>query len=151
MKATALSAIFTALACAAVLAQDAQTPRTSQSSDKAITVTGCVQRAAAAPTGTSGSTMPSSSEPKFILTSINSSPSSTAGTSGAASKAATEYRLDASDAKLTPHVGHKVEITGTVEQSSSSSSSPSAATSASSSNAPKLKVDDVKMVATSCS
>ena len=27
---------------------------------------------------------------------------------------ATSYRLDADDAKLTPHVGHKVEITGTV-------------------------------------
>jgi hypothetical protein len=67
--------------------------------------------------------------------------------------AATEYRLDASDAKLAPHVGHKVEITGTLDSASASSSAstpPPTATASGSSNAPKLKVDDVKMVAATC-
>src|SRR5262249_12612270 len=108
------------------------------------------------PTGTTGSTAPSASmnEPKFILTNASSSGSSsssaTTGTTGAASRsgAASEYRLDASDAKLTPHVGHKVEITGTLDTASASPSSPTA--SASTSTAPKLKVDDVKMVAPTC-
>jgi hypothetical protein len=63
--------------------------------------------------------------------------------------AANEYKLDATDAKLAPHVGHKVEITGTLDSSSPSSSQPPTAT-ASGSNAPKLKVDDVKMVAATC-
>jgi len=62
------------------------------------------------------------------------------------------YRLDSDDSKLTPHVGHKVTIMGTVEpaSSSTSSSSSSASSSASASNAPKLKVDTVTMVASSC-
>jgi hypothetical protein len=44
-------------------------------------------------------------------------------------------------------VGHKVEITGTLDKSmsTSSSSTPSA------SSGPQLKVDSVKMIAPSCS
>jgi len=52
----------------------------------------------------------------------------------------------AADAKLTPHVGHKVEITGTVEESKAATQPPAA----SAANAPTLKVDDLKMVAPSC-
>jgi hypothetical protein len=58
-----------------------------------------------------------------------------------ASSAASTYKLDADDSKLSPHVGHKVEITGSLDQASSSSPSSS----------PRLKVDSVKMIATSCS
>jgi hypothetical protein len=58
-----------------------------------------------------------------------------------ASAAASSYRLDADESKLSPHVGHKVEITGSLDQASSSSPSSS----------PRLKVDNVKMIATSCS
>jgi hypothetical protein len=58
--------------------------------------------------------------------------------------------LDADAAKLTPHVGHKVEITGTVDEMSSSATPPSGAT-ASSAAGPKLKVDSVKMIAATCS
>jgi hypothetical protein len=63
------------------------------------------------------------------------------------------YRLDADDSKLTPHVGHKVEITGTLDSASSSAASTSPAGSSSTASAasgPKLKVDNVKMIATSC-
>jgi hypothetical protein len=78
------------------------------------------------------------------------SPSGTAGTAGAANQPATaiasEYRLDGDDAKLTPHVGHKVEITGTVEQAKGATEAPAA----SAANAPRLKVDNVKMIAASC-
>jgi hypothetical protein len=58
----------------------------------------------------------------------------------------TTYRLDADASKLTAHVGHKVEITGTLDKSSSASSSPS-----SSASEPQLKVETVKMIAASCS
>src|SRR5213593_1123418 len=109
----------------AVLAQDAPSSQTSQStSAKTITVTGCVQRAQPGPTGTGGTTGAASSatETKFLLTNASIKPMGTAGTSGTTNPASTavasEYRLNADDAKLTPHIGHKVEISGTVEQPS---------------------------------
>ena len=156
MKLRLLSAAFVSIACTAGLFAQTTPQMPKSSSDKAITVTGCVQRAQASPTGTSGTTASTSStaamnETKFVLTNITTSPSATTGTSGTAGRSANEYRLDASDAKLTPHVGHKVEITGTVEDSASSPSSTASPTASTSSSAPKLKVDNVKMIATSCS
>ena len=56
-----------------------------------------------------------------------------------------EYRLDADDAKLTPHVGHKVEITGTAEAAGMAQRPATSRASA-----PKLKVDSVKMIAATC-
>src|SRR6516225_1818815 len=148
-----------AVVCAASLGAAAQTPSqttptrsSSQSAAKQVTVTGCVQRASASPagaTGTTGTAGASSSEPSFILTNASSGSSSSAapgatGTSGTPSS----YRLEGDDAKLTPHIGHKVEITGELD-SMPSSSAP--AGSSSSASAPKLKIDTVRMVAASCS
>ena len=140
-----------------ILAQDAAAPQTPSKSAaaKAITVTGCVakaQQAATAPTGTAGAAGAAATEKetKFVLSSAAISPSATAGTAGATTPpttaVASEYRLDGDDAKLTPHVGHKVEITGTVEESKGATQAPAA----SAANAPKLKVDNLKMVAPSC-
>src|SRR5712691_5449397 len=101
---------FGAVACAVAIGVAAQTanppqtpnpsPSPSSSQTKStsgmdkVTVTGCVQRAdTAAPSGT------------------------------ASAATASSYKLDADDAKLTPHVGHKVEISGTVEPASSAASS----------------------------
>lgn len=135
------------------------TPQTSSQTTtkdaKNITVTGCLQKAADA-VGTTGSTSTSrASDATFVLKSATMGATGTSGTAGAPSSASTanEYRLDADDAKLTPHVGHKVEIMGTVEQTSSTSSvtTPAGQTaSASASTAPKLKVDSVKMIAATC-
>jgi hypothetical protein len=74
------------------------------------------------------------------------------GTSGASSAAsapapAATYRLDADDSKLSSHVGQKVEITGTL--AADRSASPSASKGASA-EAPRLKVDNVKMIAATC-
>src|SRR2546430_237845 len=148
------SAVCAAIALgttAAVLAQDTPGSQGSRStSAKTITVTGCVQRAQQSPTGTSGTreTTPSSPETKFVLANAAISTTGTTGTSGAypATSAASEYRLDTDEAKLTPHVGHKVEITGTVEQPTRAEQTPPA----SAANAPTLKVDNVKMVASTC-
>ena len=161
MKARIWSATCAAIALGTaitVLAQDpspqpppsSQTPRASQSdSAKAITVTGCVQRAQQGPTGTTG-TRETTPEIKFVLTNAAMSPSGTAGTSGTttppgATAIASEYRLDTDEAKLTPHVGHKVEITGTIEEQR-----PAAGAAGANAPAGTLKVDSVKMVSTTC-
>ena len=145
-------------ACAAIglgvsvglLAQEApaaQTPSPGAAA-KTITVTGCVAKAEPGPTGTAGAAGAASEKAtKFVLSGASMSPSATAGTAGAPATAiASEYRLDWDDAKLTPHVGHKVEITGTVEQAKGATEAPAA----SAANSPKLKVDNLKMVASSC-
>jgi hypothetical protein len=137
-----------------ILAQDAPAPQTASKSAaaKTITVSGCVGKAQQAPTGTSGATGASSAakEPKFVLSGASINPSGAAGTAGStapsATAIATEYKLDADDAKLTPHVGHKVEITGTVQEVKSATEAPAASTA----NAPTLKVDSLKMLAPSC-
>jgi hypothetical protein len=122
--------------------------QSAQSMGKSVTVTGCVEKAEATPTGTTGGgeATGASAEPKFILTKASVDTTATAGTTGttAAPTAASEYRLDSDEAKLSPHVGHKVEITGTVEQPTSAEKPASAA------NAPKLKVETVKMLASTC-
>jgi hypothetical protein len=170
MKRT-LPGALAAIACAATIglsaqtppaggqtppASGAQTPSTSASSQSAnkVTVTGCLEKAsgsAASPTGTSGAAGASSSA-KFVLNNVSSGGSSsstagTAGTAGASSSSsksmASSYQLDGEDSKLSPHVGHKVEISGTVDKSGSSAST-------SASSAAKLKVDSVKMIASSC-
>jgi hypothetical protein len=133
------------------LAQEPPPAPQAGSAAKAITVTGCIQRASQAPTGTTGTAAPASAtkEPQFILANASLSASGTAGTAGTTpptTAVASEYRLDADEAKLTPHIGHKVEITGTPEAAPRATQPPAA----SAANAPKLKVDSVKMVAATC-
>jgi len=137
-----------------VLAQESPAPQAGSQSAaaKKITVSGCVAKAEAAqtPTGTAGAAGASASTKaaKFVLNdAAMASSGATAGTAGAPATAiASEYKLDGDDAKLTPHVGHKVEITGTVEEAKGATQAPAA----SAANAPTLKVDNVKMVAPSC-
>ena len=143
-----------------VVAQDppsAQAAKSQSASAKTITVTGCVERAkerAAGTTGTGGAApsgaAPSSMETKFVLTNASLKPSEPAGAPEAAAPPTTaiasEYKLDTDESKLSMHVGHKVEITGTVEQPDRTEQKPPA----SAANAPKLKVDSVKMVAATC-
>ncbi len=165
--------------CTAGLALSAQTYPSSQSqtpSDKdqgqAITVTGCIERASQSAVGTSGTMgtgakAGSRSEARgFLLTNVTAGTSGTAETPTATpspASTATSYRLDASDSELSPHVGHKVEITGRVASSETAATTPSrepgapnteaapSATSSSQASAPKLKVQSVKMIAESCS
>lgn len=132
-----------------VLAQDPARPQAPTNPMKSITVSGCVQKAADAPAGTSGSAGATrgASEVKFVLAKAATTPAGTAGSSTPSSAVASEYRLNWDEAKLTPHVGHKVEITGTIEPSPVSTQPPAA----SAANAPQLKVESLKMVAATCS
>ena len=146
------SGLFAVLACATAVTLSAQTPpapaEQSQPSSgmqkkDSVTVTGCLERSkdSASPTGTTGAGSTEMKDTtKFTLNNVTpASATGTAGTSGSASTASS-YRIDGDDAKLTPHVGHKVEITGTVDSRSAGAGAGS----------PKLKVDSVKMVAASC-
>ena len=154
----AVAAICGLSISAAAQTAGSQTPQGSRSASDQITVTGCLQRdsgtGTAGATGTTGATGASASAPKFVLN-VSPSPSSspsTAGTSGSSSTAS-KYQLDADDAKLTPHVGHKVEITGTLDKSTSATATATSPTGTASASAgtPKLKVDSVRMIAASCS
>ena len=140
------------------LALQAQTPSTPSNANK-VTVTGCVQRASTqTPTGTSGTSGASIPDTKFILANATAG-TATAGTSGttnppsSAMATAPRYRLDdAAESKITPHVGHKVEITGTLdEQSHAAGSTGTAGAASSGAAAPKLNVDSIRMIASSCS
>jgi hypothetical protein len=120
--------------------------------DKKMTISGCIERQPASAAAVTGApTMP------FTLTNASAAGAgaavATSGNAGAAS-AAKSYRLDGTESSLAPHVGHKVEITGTVEdQATSAAAGAGAGASASaSSSAPaaRLKVDSVKMVSTTC-
>jgi len=156
----ACAAVAVSLAASLVAQGTPEQTSSSSKSNAPVTVTGCLQRATE-PGGTAGTTGTSASragETKFILTNAapGSSSGSTTGTAGSSAAAmSSQYRLDADDSKLSPHVGHKVEVTGTIDQASSSSGStanpPSSAGSASSMSAPKLKVDSVRMIASTCS
>jgi hypothetical protein len=68
------------------------------------------------------------------------------------------YQLDGSASELKPHVGHEVEIKGSLESSSSSgtsstgsTSSTGTATSGSTSSGQRLKVESVRMISSTCS
>jgi hypothetical protein len=113
---------------------DPQSQPRSSASANTITVEGCIQKgAASSPGGTTGTT--GSSASAFMLTSA-----AKPATSRETAPIASSYKLDADDSKLSPHVGHKVEISGTVQPSSASAAA----------GAPTLKVDNVKMVAATC-
>jgi hypothetical protein len=116
--------------------------------DKKVTFSGCIERQPASAAAVTGApTMP------FMLTNASAGAAAPVATSGggagAASAAKVSYRLDGTETTLTPHVGHKVEITGTVEEQRPASAAGGASAS---SNAPAgtLKVDSVKMVSTTC-
>jgi hypothetical protein len=131
------------------------TPTPPSSSDKKITVTGCLKAApqaagdvtspaptgtagstTATPTGTAGATDPTAA--KFVLTGASASPADAAAT-------ADTYRLIANPTALTEHVGKKLELVGTIDTTSTADpKDPSA-------SAPALRVESGKIVAASCS
>lgn len=130
----------------------------SQNSSRSVTVTGCLQRGtnATGTTGTASSSRTASAGGYLLMNATMGGPSSTSSGASSPSRATagtgTQYRLDADESKLSPHAGHKVEVTGTIEQSSSASSSSAAgsATSTAAMSSPRLKVDSVKMVSSTC-
>jgi hypothetical protein len=113
-----------------------------------ITLTGCVQAAAAQPGGRPIAAIDSNSpsDSRFLLVKaarVNVVPADT-GTSAAASSAAGgTYRLNAIDSQLSPFVGTKVEISGEVLPPTSSAVDGSG-------KAPVLHVEFVQKLSPTC-
>jgi hypothetical protein len=165
----ALSLALSLAAIAAVHAQNSASSDRNQSlsSGKQVTATGCLQRAVRNPAldtgnavGTSGSSSaetPATDQPiirsdtKWVLTapSENRSSGDTVGTSGRAPRL--EYRLDVDDeSNIAAHEGHKVQITGTLEEGRAAAADNTHAKGKSPRRAPLLKIDSVKMIADDC-
>jgi hypothetical protein len=178
MTRTIWTGVCIAIAGTATAAMTAQTPSPPQSNtsttDRKVTVTGCLKQAPATPAdntaagststagtagtaGTTGTTGTSgdaaAAQPKFLLTNAAASSGDTSGaasTTGAAAAApASEtltYRLIANPTALSPHVGKKLELIGTIEDRGATESSTGA-----DANAPVLRVESGKIVGASCS
>ena len=155
-----------AFACAAitVAAQEPASPagqagRTAASADEQ-TFVGCIAAADTAAPGASKYVLKDAK--KKESTSASSAPSASkpgAGAPAGTSGMSRTYQLDASDATITPEVGHQVEVVATIADSSaagtaaSPTASPSTSPSTSPSSAsatPKLKVKTIKMIASKC-
>ena len=146
-----MAGTFATLLCASLAAQaPTQTPTPSPKADT-ITVQGCitpsVNAVSATPdaVGTSGTSV--STATAFILATAMK-PAGTSGSSAASSApVASAYQLQVEDSKLIPHVGHKVEISGTLVATPPTTAAASARGATPS---PTLKVATVRMIEETC-
>jgi hypothetical protein len=143
-------------------APSAQTPPPAAPStpapadENALSVTGCLREAPASSAGAPASTPDAAGkaeaangQSKFVLE--NAVPATTQGpASEPHATAAKTYRLIANDAALTPHVGKKLELVGTLEAQDASPRASAESASASSAKAPMLRVRAGKIIAESC-
>jgi hypothetical protein len=129
----ALAVALTVVGAIASAASDISSAQATP--QNAITVTGCVEK----PDGpaTAASTAPNTAKgPAFMLTNVRAGGANEpAGTSGTPNTA--KYPLEADTSKLSPHTGHRVEITGTFQPNLNGA-------------APTLKVDSLRMIAATC-
>jgi len=146
---TSVAAIAVIGFAAALHAQAPTTPATG-SAPVEITVTGCVERA----DQVAGSTTAAATVDSLTFMLIHAQRGSAAGAQPTATSGVKDagkdgsYRLDAAVSTLNPHVGHKVEVTGTLEPPAAPSASNVEPTSPS--NAPRLKVAHVKLLSETC-
>jgi hypothetical protein len=166
-----------AFICATTLGAAAQRPATTtagSTTDKGdkITVSGCLQGGSRSSTTTASGS--STDMGNYVLvTSPMGSSDTTAGTTGttgtttAASdtrdansrdRAGASYTLDGRDSELKNHVGHRIEVTGTVENHDGHEGSPATSTTTSGSASSRmstsnqtLKVSSIRMISSSCS
>jgi hypothetical protein len=114
-------------------------------------------------TGTSGSA--EAADAKYILADASLKPADTSGASTAPDTPAPTspstpstttagsgqtYRLIANPAALTPHVGKKLELTGTLVEDNAAAS-PNGAAASGAAQGPALRVESGKVIANSCS
>ena len=116
------------------------------SASKNITVTGCLKAGDSADSFTL-------SDLKFKQ---DAKGGGAVGTSGSAAppaaiaSATTLKVIPSGSTKLSEHVGHTVEVTGTIADKAAAPSDPAAARPSASSAAPSLEVRSVKMVSATC-
>jgi hypothetical protein len=153
---------------------------TTAGSDHKVTVTGCLRSAAEATTadatGTTGTTAATGTaratgtsgsadaDATYILADASLKPADTSGASTSPDTPAPTspspstttagsgqtYRLIANPAALTPHVGKKLELTGTLVEDNASAS-PNGAAAPGAAQGPALRVESGKVVGNSCS
>jgi len=132
-----------AVAGAALAAQTPQTPSTSSAPARpaagagTVTVTGCLatwdDKSATSSPGATASSQAASGGTKYVLknvqdgssasSSTSASPSSSASSASAGSRAGTYLLKADSSVNLSAHLNHKVQVTGSVDQSAHSSTS----------------------------
>jgi hypothetical protein len=161
-----LTSLVAVCACTSVIAAQAPTQPASgpapaatqpQTSDQrapkpaTITLEGCIQRIALAPSAVAGATGTSGSPASAFILADAVKPAAVLGATGRLPMIAPTYRLDAENSKLSPHVGHKVEVVGTVDElAGTAAGSVDQSTTGSAASAPKLKVQSVRMIASIC-
>jgi hypothetical protein len=142
-------------------------PATGQTSpaatpDRAVTYTGCLQRGLAA-TSPAPNSVGTSASGTFVLANavrsagaapgVGGGRTDPVGTAGGSPTAGVSYRLDGDTATLSPHVGHKVEIVGMLDEHTASPANrdtTSGDIGRTSGNPATLKVERVKMIASEC-
>jgi hypothetical protein len=133
-------------------------PSTSSSASAStanhVTVTGCIERADEMTSSAKNPTADPDSL-QYVLVRpepehANGSPSSApVGTTGTADNSRVMYRLSGDQQKLNPHVGHKVEITGTPSTMTASTAAAASAPMPAG-PAPGLMVENVRMLDATC-
>ena len=153
---------------------------TASGADHKVTITGCLKAAPEATTadatgttgtagtgttGTAGTTgAAGAADAAYVLTDASVKPADTTGatttpdtptpaspsTTTAGSSGQT-FRLIANPSALTPHLGKKLELTGTLENEGGSAAAGSASASGPGAKGPALRVESGKIVANSCS
>jgi hypothetical protein len=127
-----------------------------------VTVTGCVQNAPAAtasraPGANPGQAnrdqaAPSPAGQRFILS--NGRMASTGDASrtavGTTGTGMTTYQLEGQTADVSPHLNHRVEITGTLQSSSASTTGSANAAAGATAAGPTLRVTSVRMLSMTC-
>jgi len=121
-----------------------------------VTIAGCIERADQIPeAATTGATVDSQS---FVLIEVPKEDAAAAQPTGTSSQGAgmprSMYWLDADTSKLNPHVGHRVEVTGTLDRVSSAagSAAPAAggANAQSAAAARHVRVVNITMMSETC-
>jgi len=146
-----IAAAAIAAAAASAAAQDR--PAASSATAGTVTVTGCVERAdQILSRETLGTTLDSLS---FVLIKAEDGKASDQPQSASPARQQPEgktYRLDGDVDTINPHVGHRVEITATRTQDApvGTSGRTTAEPSSSVEPPPVLKVESVKLLATTC-
>ena len=143
LSSSTLAAVFFSSVAlpAAVLVAAAQSPATPAPSNRTI-VRGCIELTEQSPVGTSGtigSIGDATLDTTFILTGASEvTPSAAPVPVGLRAPARSTYRLGMDEGKLWAHVGHRVEISGTIASDTTSATFP------------VLRVETVKLIAPTC-
>jgi hypothetical protein len=131
---------------------DAARPQTTSATNH-ITATGCVERADQFnPSNQAVSTTVDSLDLVLIRADASSggtsttAPTGTTGSSSASADPKVMYRLKGDMTQLNPHVGHQVEISGSVDADSGAA----AAAGGPIASAPNFRVESVKMISSNC-